>query len=187
MFRSIRIAGLAAMLAATTGLAATNAQVLAGLRSEWADLSTWSRALENRDIEHGLGLHANGAAGQTMIAFMGIVSSRNPTAPPRELSVQVSTGRMTNPNLMRAARLTLVADEGTPNAKTIDLSSRLTVDNPAPGMIITDGIGRISADEFARLAIAKSIKGNILGFDFTLRADQVAAIKAHAVRLKIAR
>lgn len=185
MFQAIRLTAAAAAFAVVAGFQAPSAQVLTGLRAEWGDLSTWSRALDNRDIEQGLGLHANGAAGQTLIAFTAIVPARSPAASPRELSVQVSTGKMTNPNLVRSPRLTIVADEGAPNAKTIDLSSRLTVDNPAPGMIITDGIGRISADEYARLAAAKSIKGNIIGFDFTLRADQVAAIKAHAVRLKL--
>lgn len=179
------LAACVGVLAAATP--STSAQVLAGLRSEWGDLSTWTRVLDTRDVEHGLGLHASGPSGQTMIAFMGVLSARDPNLAPRELSLQVSTGRMTNPNLVRVSRLVIVADEGAPNARTLDLTSRLVVDNPSPGAIITDGVGRIAGADFARLATAKSITGNILGFDFSLRADQVAAIKAFAGRVKLVR
>lgn len=179
---------LVASFAVVVTLAPTpSAQALVGLRSEWGDLSTWTRAQGNSEVEHGLGLHTNGPAGQTMMAFMAVLATRDPNVPPKELTVQVSTGRMTNPNLVRTARLVIVADEGAANARTVDLTSRLIVDNPSPGAIITDAVGRIAGADVARLATAKTIKGNILGFDFTLRADQVAAIKAFAVRVKLAR
>lgn len=183
---------IAVLVAALTGLVVSTAprvsgQVLAGLRAEWADLATWTRALENREVEHGLGLHLSGPSGQTLMAFTGVLSARDPNLPPKELGIQVSTGRMTNPNLMRIPRLEIVADAGAPNAKSFELTSRLIVDNSSPGAIISDGVARIASADFARLAAAKSIKGNILGFDFTLRADQVAALKAFAVRVKVAR
>ena len=60
MNRRTTVVGLAALAAVVLGMGTPSAQVLAGLRAEWGDLATWTRALDTRDVEHGLGLHAAG-------------------------------------------------------------------------------------------------------------------------------
>lgn len=173
--------GLAALVPPTT-----SAQMLVGLRSEWGDLETWTHALESsRETELGLGLQLNGSTGTTLVAFMGRLSLRDPKTPPRDLDVQVGTGKMTNPNLVRRSILTFLADEGTPKARTVDLSSQLRVDNPSPGAIITDGVSRIDAADFVRLASATKLKATVLGFDVTFRQDQITALKSLATRLQM--
>ena len=95
---------------------------------------------------------------------------------------------MTNPNLVRTSRLSLIADEGAPNARTIDLSSRLVVDNPSPGAIITDGVGSDRGPRFRPTGEPRS-RSRATSSDSTsrLRADQVAAIKAFALKVKLAK
>jgi hypothetical protein len=179
---SIAFAALAAVFATLTP-ARTAAQMLTGLRSEWGDLETWTHAVEStRESELGLGLQLNG--GTTLVAFMGRLSARDPRTPPRDLGVQVGTGKMTNSTLIRRPVLNFVIDEGTDKRKSVDLSGRLNVDNPAPGAIITDAVSRIDATDFLQLAGAAKIRGTILGIDVTFRPDQIAALKSFAERLQ---
>jgi hypothetical protein len=181
-------AALVALIVVGNTVAPTRAaaQMLQGLRSEWGDLETWTRAIESsRESELGLGLQLNGSAGTTLVAFMGRLSARDPRTPPRDLDIQVGTHKMTNPNLLRRPSLTFLMDEGTDKRKSVDLGPSLKVDDPSPGAIISDGIARIDAADFLAMANAKKIKGNVFGFDVTLRSDQIAAIRALAERLQM--
>jgi hypothetical protein len=175
-------------LALVTGAGApgtTSAQMLVGLRAEWGDLETWTHAIESsRESELGMGLHLTGPTGMTLVAFMGRLSARDPRTPPRDLDVQVSTGKMTNPTLLRRGVLSFTADEGTARSRTIDLGANLKVDDPSPGAVISDGVSRIDASDFLRLASATTIRGNVLGFEITFRQDQISALKAFATRLQ---
>ncbi len=163
------------------------AQALVGLRSEWGDLETWTHALtSSRESELGLGLQVTGSTGTTLLAFMGRRSLRSPTTPPDRIGVQVGTGKMTNPNLIRRATLSFLLDEGTDKATAVNLTSSLRVDNPTPGAIITDGVAEMSPDDFTRLAQAKTVKTDVLGFEGMLRPDQIAAIKMLAAQLHLA-
>jgi hypothetical protein len=168
------------------GAAAPTGQMLVGLRAEWQDLETWSHAIEStRETELGLGLHVTGKDGTTLIAFMGRLSARDPRQAPQTIDVQVSTGRMTNPALVRRAVLSFVLDDDTQDRKALDLSSALRVDNPSPGAIITDGVATMDPKDLVRLASAKTARSTILGFDGTLRENQIVAIKALAERLHL--
>lgn len=187
MPRTLAVVGFALTLI-VGGLTAraAPAQMLVGLRAEWGDMETWTHAIESsRETELGLGLHVAGKDGMTLLAFMGRLSTRDPRTPPTVIDVQVSTGRLTNPTLVRRSVLAFVADPDVATRRAFDLSSSLRVDNPSPGAIINDGVATMAPSDFARLARAEVVDTTILGFEGSLNKGQVAAIKALAERLHL--
>ncbi|MEO7189743.1 MAG: hypothetical protein ABI051_01655 [Vicinamibacterales bacterium] len=164
------------------------AQTLKPLRAEWRDLENWAHYLEaSRETELGLGLQVAGPTGITFVGFIGRLDIRDPTTPPQEVTLQVATGKTSNPNVIRRATVVLLADARTTKPLEFDLSPRLIVDDPAPGAVVENGIVHLRAAEFARLAAAETLTGNVFGFDIVFRADQLAAMQAHAERLHIAK
>jgi hypothetical protein len=109
--RLIRLTGVlttavlaAAVLVHDSG--AARAQQLAQLRAEW---------------------------GLTFVAFIGRLDVRNPTVPPKEVTVQVGAGRLANPNLIRRPILSFLADGRTPKRAEIELTPRLAVATSSSG------------------------------------------------------
>jgi hypothetical protein len=162
------------------------AQQLAQLRAEWGDLETWSRYLEGtRESELGLGLQVSGPSGLTFVAFLGRLDVRNPTVPPREITVQVGAGRLANPNLIRRPVLIFVADDRTTRRVEYDLTGRLNVDEPAPGAAVENGIASMRAAEFVRLTEAESLQMNMFGFEAVFRPDHLRAMNDLARKLRL--
>lgn len=161
-------------------------QGLAGLRANWGDLETWARAADGgRETEMGLGLQVSGPNGTSFIAFIGRVDPRASARGPATLSVQVAPASSANPNVVRRASLVLTADERGQKSESFDLSGSMTVDDPSPGGTANNGVARLRADDFLRLARAKTVGGNVFGFDFEMRTDQVRALQALADRLHL--
>jgi len=174
---------LGLLIAGSAGTGANaSSQGLTGVQANWRDLEPWTRYLEpTKQNELGLGLQPSG----TLLAFLGRLSAASPRVPPREIRVQIAIGPLLNPNLVRRSTLTLLVDADTDTRTSFDLSSRLVVDDSTPGGNLQNGITTMSADDFARLARARTITGNVFGFDVTFTRDQIAAIKAFAGKLQI--
>jgi hypothetical protein len=157
-----------------------------GLRASWGDLETWSHYLEeSRENELGLGLQLSGSNGVILVAFLGRLNVRTPLLPPREITVQVGTSERANPNVIRRPVLTLLLDDKSDRRRLLDLSSRLTVDDPAPGAAFENGLARISAADFVRAAEADTISGNVFGFDVVWRRDQIDALASFGRRVHL--
>ena len=147
------------------------------LRATWRDLETWSRPIEpTGETERGLGLHLSGAGGTVMVAF--VVRTRGRGGSAGEVTVQVATGPLVNPNRVQTPTLVWNGRDPKGHVFRIDLSSRLSVDNPAPGAQVTSGVARMRAVEFERLASATAVTATALGLDVTARPDQLDAIRA---------
>jgi hypothetical protein len=146
------------------------------LRASWRDLETWSTPVGGGQTERGLGLHLSGPSGRVMMAF--VTRSTGRTAADRDVSVQVSTGPLGNPNRVQTPTLVFRGTDERKRKFEIDLSSRLTVDNPAPGAQVTSGIARLRAGEFQRLSRATNVTATVLGLEVAIRADQLAAMRA---------
>jgi hypothetical protein len=182
--RALAILGAALLSAPLVSGAAP--QQLAMMRAEWGDLETWSHVLqESRQTELGLGLHAAGPAGTTYLAFTGRLSARNPRTPPREIGVQAAIGRLSNPTVVRRPSLLFLLDAKEAKPLQIDLSSQLTVDDPNPGGSVENAVTTMRAEDFVRLASAKTLSADVLGFETTLREDQIAAMREFAGRLHL--
>jgi hypothetical protein len=165
---------------------ALRAQQLAQLRAEWADLSTWSRYLEDsRESELGLGLQVSGPSGLTFVAFLGRLSVRDPKTPPSQLTVQVGAGKLANPNIIRRPTLVLVADDRTPRRVEFDLTPRLNVDEPAPGAAVENGMATLRAAEFLRLTQSETITVDAFGFEGRFRPDHIRALGDFAKQLNL--
>jgi len=160
------------------------AQRLAMMRAEWNDLARWSTYDEgSRETELGLGLVVPGPQGETRVAFTGRLSVRAPKVPPRQIGVQVGLGKFTNPYVVRRPSLVFAVDAGERSATKIDLSERLNVDDPTPGGSVENATAMFPVADFVRLASAKKVVADVLGFESQLRDDQIAAVRRFAESL----
>lgn len=167
----------------SSDLHARPAQLVAGLQANWKDLETWSHLVESSSYnELGLGLQPTGGA---LIAFLGRLSVRDPLVAPTSLNVQLAVGYRSNPNRVRVRTLKFAADTGTKEAVVLDLSDGLRADDAAPGGQVQNAVGRMRAADFIRLSQAKTLTGNILGFDVVYSPEQLRAMSALAARLHL--
>jgi hypothetical protein len=104
---------------------------------------------------------------------------------PRQIRVQIAANALANPNLVRRSVLTFVADATTDERASFDLSGSLVVDDSTPGGNLQNGIATMSAGDLTRIAQAKTLTGNVFGFDVVFTRDQIAALKAFAVKLNL--
>jgi hypothetical protein len=167
------------------------AQSLTGLRPSWSDLETWNRrGSDVREAEVGLGLHLSGPGGTMLLSLAARLNSRTPNALPSELLITAGAPFNSNPNAVRRAMLTFVVEiedlvKKTSERKTIDLSSRLTLDNPAPGAVPENGTATMSVAQFTDLAKARAVSARVFGADVLFRPDQLKAVQAFAERIGV--
>jgi hypothetical protein len=179
------VIGAAVLLGIATAGAAAD-QRLAMMRAEWGDLETWTHYVQDsRQNELGLGLQVAGPTGMSLMAFTGRLAVRDPTAPPREVGVQVATGKLSNPNVIRRPSLVFLADAGGADPFRLDLSERLNVDDPTPGGAVENGVAMMRAADFVRLSSATTLAADVLGFEAELRDDQIRALRDFAERLHL--
>jgi hypothetical protein len=177
----VTVAGLG--LASAGGIFA---QSSTGVMPNWSDLETWSRLVPGtRENELGLGLQLSGTAGPMLLSFSGRLDTRSPTVPPKEVAVIIAPGLMANPNALRTPTLRFTLDEGLKTASSIDATSGLRVDDPAPGAIIHSAATSLRAAEFIKLCTVQTLKANVFGFDVQFRADQIKGMRALAERLHL--
>ncbi len=192
MFDTTALRLLVAAAAFTATLANSPiAQSLTGLRPSWSDLETWNRrGMDIRETEVGVGFHLTGTGGTMLLSFAAVVNSRSPSAPPAEVMVTAGAPFDSNPNTVRSGSLAFLAEiedvvKKTVQRKTIDLSSRLTLDNPSPGARPENGTARMSIDQFTDLVKARAIAARVFGVDVAFRPDQVKAVQAFAERIRV--
>jgi len=153
-------------------------QISAGMLSTMKDLDTWTTYHDDsRQTERGLGFVLGGKGGQMRLSFVAMLEGRFPKTAPTAIRVQASADPMANPNTLRNSTLTFFVDAKTEKPFVLDLSSRLTSDNPAPGAMVLDSIAQITADEFAKVAWAESIRANVFMVDVQFRPDQLRALQ----------
>jgi hypothetical protein len=155
------IAGVAVLLSGAVALAHQTTE----MRASWRDLETWSNG-----PERGLGLHLSGPSGTVLVAFVARATG--------DVTVQASTGPGTNPNRVQTATLVFSGTDDRKRSFRIDLSSRLAVDNPAPGAQVTSGVAHMRASEYAQLSGAAAVSATVLGLEVSVRPDQLAAMRA---------
>lgn len=176
------VAGLG--MAGIGRLAAAPAQIEAGALATWADLSTWSRpAKAPGQAETGLGLVVTGSSGEMRLAFYVVRPAQGRRAAPSEVGVRAASGALMSPNLLRTPTLTFTSISADEKEELIDVSRRMTVDNPAPGAAVTSGIAALTPEEFLRLASSAKLQALIFGAEVALRADQIDAIRAFRDRV----
>ncbi len=166
------VAAIAALWLATSSVSGQGTE----LRATWRDLETWSRPAGSGQTDRGLGLHLSGSAGTVMVAFLVRSTSRGTTS--GDVTVQVSTGPLVNPNRVQTATLVFRGTGQNQQRFSMDLSSRLTVDNPAPGAQVTSGVGRMRAADYERLSRATAVTATVLGLEVAVRPDQLEAMRA---------
>jgi hypothetical protein len=183
----IGLAGIAAAALAVPFTANVHAQLVAGLRANWADLETWTHPDDGaRQDEVGLGLQPSGPAGVMFVAFTARLSRRERKQPPGAVAVQVGTPIMANPSIVRTSTLTFTIENAAGGHRVMNLGPRLRVDSSPDGAPIDNGIAELTPAEYQRLAGARTLAANVLGFDVTFRPDQLRAMRTFAARVRLA-
>jgi hypothetical protein len=173
--------GLVAVTLVVASLPAGARQISAGILSNSKDLETWTTYHEDsRETEKGLSLVLRGNGGEMRLSFSARLEGRFPKNPPPRVRVQASADPRVNPNTQRTPALVFLVDAKGEKPWTLDLTSSMTPNTPAPGAMIDDGIAQIAAKDFARMAKAKSIRANIFMVDVEFRLDQLRALQTFA-------
>jgi hypothetical protein len=173
------------LVVATLVLSAVSAnarQISAGVLATSKDLDTWTTYYDDkRETEKGLSLILRGNGGESRLSFSARLEGRFPKNPPAEVRLQASADPRINPNTQRTPALEFfVVDAKEKQSWSLDLTSQLTVDNPAPGAMINDAIAHMKGADLTRLVKAKTIRANIFMVDVEFRQDQIAALEKYA-------
>ena len=156
-------------------------QISAGVLATSKDLDTWTNYHDDsRQTEKGLSLVLRGNGGEMRLSFSARLEGRFPKNPPASVRIQASADPRINPNTQRTPALEFLVDAKEKKPWSIDLTSELTVDNPAPGAMVNDAIGQIRGGDFTRLVKAKTIRANIFMVDVEFRQDQIVALEKYA-------
>jgi len=161
-------------------------QLWTGVQAVWNDLDTWSRRVEqSQDIERGVGLRLTGPSGQVSMAFLARLGASMPDGQPRAMLVQVGVDPSVSPNRLRNRSLRLLADAESGRPLIVDLTSRLSVDDLAPGAAIRNAIGPIGVSDFVRLGRSETLRATVFGFDVAFRSEQIKALRSFADQLRL--
>jgi hypothetical protein len=156
-------------------------QISAGILSNSKDLDTWTTYHDDsRETEKGLSLVLRGNGGEMRLSFSARLEGRFPKNPPAQVRVQASADPRINPNTQRTPALVFLVDAKSPKPWTLDLTSSMTPNTPAPGAMIDDAIARVTAKDFTQMSKAKSIRANIFMVDVEFRPDQLRALQKFA-------
>lgn len=159
----------------------------------WGDLDAWERYDPAKDhTEIGLGLKPVGQSATMPVAFSAYFRGKQTSPPATEIVIHASAGVRSNANSNRTLKFHLgsqkrpgVASGG--RSQTIDLSSRLTTEDPTPGTKVSFAIAKLTAQELSQLADASSLNATVLGVPVTFRPDQLQAIRDFANKALVRR
>jgi hypothetical protein len=173
--------GLVVATLVLSGFSVSARQISAGILATSKDLDTWTNYYDDsRQTEKGLSLVLGGKGGEMRLSFSARLEGRFPKNPPASVRLQASADPRINPNTQRTPALEFLVDAKEKKPWSIDLTSELTVDNPAPGAMVNDAIGHIRGADFTRLVKAKTIRANIFMVDVEFRQDQIRALEKYA-------
>jgi len=173
--------GLVVATLVLSGFSVSARQISAGMLATSKDLDTWTNYYDDsRQTEKGLSLVLGGKGGEMRLSFSARLEGRFPKNPPASVRLQASADPRINPNTQRTPALEFLVDAKEKKPWSIDLTSELTVDNPAPGAMVNAAIGHIRGADLARLVKAKTIRANIFMVDVEFRQDQIRALEKYA-------
>jgi hypothetical protein len=173
--------GLVVATLVLSGFSVSARQISAGMLATSKDLDTWTNYYDDsRQTEKGLSLVLGGKGGEMRLSFSARLEGRFPKNPPASVRLQASADPRINPNTQRTPALEFLVDAKEKKPWSIDLTSELTVDNPAPGAMVNDAIGHIRGADLTRLVKAKTIRANIFMVDVEFRQDQIRALEKYA-------
>jgi hypothetical protein len=189
LLRSHVVLPLVAVLGIATlagGARSIAAQQPAGMLASWGDMETWSRHDERADEgEAGLGLQLQGPTGTMLLSFSARFPGKVALRPPDSVVAQAAVTPSANPNVLRTPTLVFLLNVKTPQAATMDVSQRMSVDAPGPGQVVSNGRASISPEEYLRLVGATTLHAKILGLDVEFRRDQLRAMRDFGERIHI--
>lgn len=163
-------------LAGSVVAGAAGPQVSAGSLANFKDQQTWTGVdPATGQPERGLGLVIAGRGGSTRLAFLSTGRGTQTTA-----RVQVLRTPSANPTSRPPIVIRFTLDPGTPEQRVIDLSSRVTIFPPGPGVPPESASAPLSAADIEALVAAKAVDVQLLDVGGPLSPGQLDAIRAWA-------
>jgi hypothetical protein len=156
-------------------------QVAAGTLANFKDQQTWTGVdPATGQPERGLGLVIAGRGGSTRLAFLARGRGTETIA-----RVQVLRTPSANPAARPPIVIRFTLDPGTPTERVIDLSSRVTIFPPGPGVPPESASAPLSAADLESLVSAKAVDVRLLDVGGSLSPGQLDAIRAWASASRI--
>ncbi len=114
------------------------------------------------------------------LSFAARLDGRFPNKPPAAVAIEAAADPMANPNTLRNPTLQFLATSIDGKHTALDLSTRMVVDNPAPGAMVNDAVAKLKPEEFGAIAWAKAVRANVFMVDVEFSADQLRALQKFA-------
>jgi hypothetical protein len=125
----------------------------------------------------------SGPQGTPTVVLSARWPGRVPEKPLNEFEVRVEAGLGVNPNFLRKATLSFILDRDTPELRAVELSDRLRLSVPGPGVAINSGIATMTLLELIQLLQARTVRGVILGIPVELTLSQIEALRRFGDRV----
>lgn len=125
----------------------------------------------------------SGPQGTPTVVLSARWPGRVPEKPLNAFEVRVEAGLGVNPNFLRKATLAFILDRDTSELRAVELSDRLRLSVPGPGVAINSGIATMTLLEMIQVLQARRISGVMLGIPVEFSAAQVEALRRFGDRV----
>lgn len=125
----------------------------------------------------------SGPQGTPTVVLSARWPGRAPEKQVTEFEVRVEAGLGVNPNFLRKATLALILDRDTPELRAVEMSNRLRLSVPGPGVAINSGTATMTLLELIQVLQARRISGVILGIPVEFTPAQIEALRRFGDRI----
>jgi hypothetical protein len=125
----------------------------------------------------------SGPHGTPTVVLSARWPGRVPEKPLNEFEMRVEAGLGVNPNFIRKATLAFILDRDTSELRAVELSDRLRLSVPGPGVAINSGVATLTLLELVQMLQARTVSGVILGIPVELTPTQIEALRRFGDRV----
>jgi hypothetical protein len=136
-----------------------------------------------RETQVFVAVMPSGPQGTPTMVLSARWAGRVPAKQVTSFDVRVEAGLGVNPNFIRKATLAFILDRGTSELRAVELSDRLRLSVPGPGVAINSGTATLTLLELIQLLQARTVSGVILGIPVELTPAQIEALRRFGDRV----
>lgn len=182
------VASAVLLTAVCAGAAPAPAQPDAGPLATWKDGELREMYDQSaRETRVFVAVMPSGPQGSPTMVVSARWAGRVPERQVTEFEVRVEAGLGVNPNFVRKATLALILDRDTPELRAVEMSDRLRLAVPGPGVAINSGTATMTLLEMIQVLQARRISGVILGIPVEFTPGQIEALRRFGDRVLAAR
>lgn len=184
VLRALRVLRGSVTALVVAGAAPVLAQPDAGPLATWRDGELRESYDQSaRETQVFVAVMPSGPQGTPTIVLSARWPGRVPAKQVTSFDVRVEAGLGVNPNFIRKATLAFILDRGTDEPRAVELSDRLRLSVPGPGVAINSGTATLTLLELVQLLRARTVSGVILGLPVELTPGQIEALRRFGDRV----